>query len=317
MQLFDKHKRMIKTNTEALEVWTPAIKFIKDKESRFALLASKANRICDAALGKRERLDSGDFQDYITKRARGISDVVIPDSKIELECSYDRFKRRRSSVFMLKGMQESCIGEFTINDDHEDAQEREDDFENEEKVSKRRKNDGFDFGKPKHRSKKSHKTGFKSYDLRKRSKEASIKMEHDDKVVTKRLNSLNPSLNDGETQDGNLNNNKQQDSINKNHRIANKITKVSNYWRKRSLSIPNVFRYSHTAADDLLNLIEFQDYSKKSVLTNGLSNSHKPSLDVLPCDQKSLISIQDIGSSHRRSFAMVLDHPDDISTFLK
>jgi len=65
-------------------------------------------------------------------------------------------------------------------------------------------------------------------------------------------------------------------------RLTAKIAKVTQYWAKSSLLIPNVFRNLKDFEDDKDNLLEFQDYSRKELLVQSNGTKFKSAKDRGP-----------------------------------
>lgn len=66
-------------------------------------------------------------------------------------------------------------------------------------------------------------------------------------------------------------------------RIQSKIDKVTTYWNKTSLLIPNVFRLARLIDEDPDHLLEHQDLSKKELLVQ--SNGQKTKTST--CEEES------------------------------
>lgn len=306
-------------SADHLEVLTPGIKFFETRESRLSNLAAQASAIGSMFLHKRERLDSNDFTEASIRRNRGISDVILPDYKVVLDGHYERM-RRRSSVLMMKDLAvvtgEGLEGEE--DKDKDKAPEEETKAEEKAESRKRRDNEGFDFVMTKNRRKKDTKFVIKvnndNEDLKinERTKGSKKKVsEEDDRQ------SQHSFIKADNVDDENDNENKPPGFVDEKQRLKTKISKVNIYWDKRSLYIPNVFRLARLIDDDAKNLLEFQDYSKKSVLVQGQGQSHKKSSDEQISEQIEADDLDEcITYTQRRSFYMVLDHPEDILAFL-
>lgn len=305
-------------NPDTLEVLTPCIKFFQTKESRFANLAAQATALSGIFLTKRERLDSDDFTEVVLRRNRGISDAILPDYKIVLDGHYDR-KRRRSSILMMKELPNLTVDELNPEPEPLDPiiEENKDDEKSESR--KRKDNDGFDFLMPKNKRKKDTKFVIKmdkgKEDLKLNTK-SKIRQKEMSEEVDK--HSLNSFIKTDEIPNENDNENRLVGFIDEKQRLKTKIGKVDIYWDKKSLYIPNVFRLARLIDDDNKNLMEFQDYSKKSVLVQGNGPSHKKSSDSIASDDDDNdLNDDTVTFIHRRSFNIVLDHPDDMLAFLK
>lgn len=304
-------------NPDNLEVLTPSIKFSQTKESRFANLAAQATALSDIFLKKRERLDSVDFTENILSRNRGISDALLPDYKIVLDGHYDR-KRRRSSVLMMKELPHLTVDELNPEPEVLDpiTEEIRDDERPESR--KRKDNDGFDFLMPKNKRKNDTKFVIKID----KGKE-DLKLNADSNTRHKKMNAegeqqyMDTFIQTNEIPIVNDNENKPLGFVDEKQRLKTKIGKVNIYWDKKSLYIPNVFRLARLIDDDSKNLMEFQDYSKKSVLVQGNGQSHKKSsASIVSEHDNNDLNDDGVTFIQRRSFNMVFDHPDDIFAFL-
>lgn len=62
-----------------------------------------------------------------------------------------------------------------------------------------------------------------------------------------------------------------QESVNEVNKMSAKIVKVGNYWKGTSQLIPNTFRLTSFLEEDLKNILEYQDLSRKEVLAQFYS----------------------------------------------
>lgn len=306
-------------NPNQLEVLTPSIKFASDRQTRINTLAAQARAATELFLDKRERLDSSDFSECTIRRARGISDVLAPDYKLLLDGPYDR-KRRRSSVLMMKELPQMLEGDIHATE-HEETEHDEITAADEKAESKRRKDaDGFDLGVPKSKRKKDGKFVIKldkeNEDLKLEQKsKARRKKQATDDDDKQDIDSCIQADDAAPENEGEL---KPSGFVPEKLRLKTKIAKVCTYWSKKSLYIPNVFRLAKLIDDDAKNFCEFQDYSKKSVLVQGQGAEHKRASEMDEdgaCDGEFEHDRPEF--IQRRSFCMVLEHPEDMLEFLK
>lgn len=304
----------MKGDSEHLEVLTTSIKFFKSRESRLANLVAQANVIGSMFLTKRERLDSDEFPGSGFKRARGLSDATLPEYKIASDADYNRFRQRKSSVLMIKDLPGS--EDLEIQCEKEELVEITEKPETVQENKKRKENDGFDFGVPKNKKKKDTKFVFK---VDKTTEDLSLNDkgrgklrrtgEDDDRL------SSNSFIKQDEVAIEDIGD-RQQGVLDEKQKLKIKMAKVNTYWDKRSLLIPNVFRLARLIDEDAKNLLEFQDYSKKSVLVQGQGQSQKKSSDSKMSDDIGEADFnEDVEFTHRRSFNIILDHPEDMPAF--
>jgi hypothetical protein len=93
------------------------------------------------------------------------------------------------------------------------------------------------------------------------------------------------------------------------HRLGIKIKKVKQYWSKSTLLIPNALLVTTKFKDDDNNLLEFQDYSGKSVLAQSYSQKNKlkkAKVKEEPQEEENLMNL-----AKKRSFRLILDCLDD------
>lgn len=100
-------------------------------------------------------------------------------------------------------------------------------------------------------------------------------------------------------------------SKNENQRLKVKIKKVRKYWMKKSLIIPNALQLTHSIERDQKNLIEFQDYSKKSVLIHGPNKKIKPIKE----EMEEEVEEESERSLGERSVQLVLNSGDEKDVF--
>ena len=93
------------------------------------------------------------------------------------------------------------------------------------------------------------------------------------------------------------------------HRIGIKIKKVKQYWGKTTLLIPNALLVTTKLKDDDKNLLEFQDYSGKSVLAQSYSQKNKIKKEKVKDEYQEEDTIPNL--EKKRSFRLILDFPDD------
>lgn len=302
-------------NLDYLESLTPGIKFIKDKELRLANLAIQATAISNVFLQKRERLDSDEFTEAGLKRQRVLSDAILPECKIVIEGHYEKFRRRRSSVLMMKDI----MDEIEVDEDKKEAVDEENKSQPKIDNKKAKDHDGFDFGVPKNRRKKEAKFVIRvdknNEELKLNDKSKTRRKKGSEEVDKQSLDSF-IKVEEGFDEDAE---DKQSGLMDEQQRMKAKISKVSTYWEKNSLYIPNVFRLARLIEDDPKCLLEYQDYSKKSVLVQGNSQTQKKSIASRASEKlkENEIDEDDVKFIHRRSFNIVLDHPEDMLVFLK
>lgn len=298
----------MKPNTHFLDELSPDARFTTNRRARFNELAIQAYTLSTTILSKRDRLDSAEFTESVIKRNRGISDALPPDLEIVLDEPYNR-RRRRSSMLMMRELPQFSIGELCGVGEEE---ARVESVRVDEKVESRRKRDceGFDLGVPKSRKRKDNKVGKgeKENEDCKTSAVVKKRCDSDDKKsVDSCIQQDESAIVDGEEP-------RQNGFVPEKMRLKTKINKVNTYWDRRSLYIPNVFRLARLIDDDSKNLLEFQDYSKKSVLVQGQSPDRKKSSVANDLED----DVEDIVEHiQRRSLCIVLDHPEDMLAFLK
>ena len=305
--------------TEHLETLTPSIKFYQGNETRLASLTAQANAIGSMFLRKRERLGSEDFGETVMKQSRGLSDAIAPDYKILIDGNFEGHKRRRSSVLMMKDLPNPVEEALVIEEAEQEAEEEHAKPEEKPETKKKKDNEGFDFLTPKQKRKKETKFVLKmdkekeDFKLNEKTRGRKKKQaeENDRASVGSFIKTSEPDAqNEGEA--------KSTSVVDEKQRLKIKIGKVSTYWDKKSLYIPNVFRLAKLIEDDAKNLTEFQDYSKKSVLVQGQGQSHKKSTNS---NVSAHIDAEELDECvtliHRRSLNIVLDHPEDMLAFLK
>ena len=259
-------------------------------------------------LKKRSRLDSIGLFDIPDNKESGVKEVyVIPKPK-NSDVSATIFRKRRSSALLMKEHQYLPF----LNEEEEKEAEIvwEEDFRKKQITGRKRKNkDDFDFNIDDELKQKGKRFVIK---CNKNSKEIVINEKDDITQETK------PSINEVTKDDKSQEDNKEafgskweeEEAM----RLKIKIKKVKLYWAKDSILIPNALRLSHLIEDDNKNLLEFQDYSQKSVLVQGQSNKQrviKPTKNEEEEDKQS----RRVSFAHRRSFNIMLNVPDDLHSF--
>lgn len=305
---------------DKLELLSPSPRFF-DKQRRNQLKDQSSQPINTFFLQKREMLEADDFTELPLKRLRGISDAIIPDNKILTDSHFFNSRRRRST---LLGFQEppnlplDQLDMLAAEIRNEGKVVEEPKPVEKPKTRKRKEQDGFDFDE--FTNKKNKETKFvmkldKSSDnlkINDKGKTRGRKRKvNDDTVSLETFTRTENCLNEDDPD------RKQSGFVDEKQRLKAKINKVNLYWDKRSLHIPNVFRLARLIEEDAKNLLEFQDYSKKSVLVQGVSQrdksegSNRSTSENFDMDNDALSFVQ------RRSFNLILGVPDEMMSLLK
>lgn len=299
---------------EKLESLSPSVRFSAPNPNRSQKVTHKTS-IDSFFLQKRERLESEDFGELLAKRHRGLSDAILPEG---LSFRLEGFRRHRSSVV---GPKEQLLVDpidlLTEEPEATEGQKVEQTKVERRQLGRRRKeHEGFNFNE--FTSKKSKeiqalrrsaigRQQTASAENRKARRKIPTTGEEDHQPDSS--SNLNGPENDPETQ--------HQGSADEKNRLRTKLRRVNMYWRNSTLHIPNVFRLARLIEEDSKSLLEFQDYSSKSVLVNGINcnnvSEHPQSLN----NEQSEPANDAVSFMHRQSFNVMLSVPEDILNMLK
>ena len=259
-------------------------------------------------LKKRSRIDSIGLFDIPDSKEEGVKEVYVRPKHKNSEVSATIFRKRRSSALFVK---ENHYLPFMNEEDEKEAElVWEEDFRKKAFTGRKRKNkDDFDFNIEENYKDKGKKFVMK---CNKDSKEIEINETDGQKQPQ------NPS--DKASEDDNASGENKEDTFETRWeaeeaaRLKIKIKKVKLYWSQDSILIPNALRLSHLIEDDQKNLLEFQDYSQKSVLVQGQSNKQRIIQQKTNDDEEGKRSRR-VSFAHRRSFNIMLNVPDDLHSF--
>ena len=303
-----------------LEILSPSARFF-DKKSKKKANSKISESIGSLFLQKREMIEADDFNEIPLKRQRGISDAIIPDTKIINEANFDHFRRRRSTLLGFKEPPNLPLDNLDLLEaeiENEGQEPEEPVALDKPKNRKKKDNDAFNFDEFTNKKKRDTKLVMKldktteNIKLNDKSKGRGRKRKNQNE--TKSFESFNRT--DRATNEDDPDK-RQMGCIDEGQRLKTKINKVKIYWQKRSLHIPNVFRLARLIDDDSKYLFEFQDHSKKSVLVQGTShrdksnNSYKSTSEQMEPVNDAMSFVQ------RRSFNMILGMPEEMMNFFK
>lgn len=254
-------------------------------------------------LKRRGRIDSSGLFEIPDIKYKGLNEVYVPSKQKNSDHNINIFqrKRRRSSVVMIK---ERPFIPF-LNDEEEVSDEelkKEEEPKRKNNVGRKRKNkDDFDFNIEEFKNKENGKFVIK---CNKNSKE--IKLEKNDNLNSgEEVKPTNGIYRDEEGEE--LKEDEEE------LRLKIKMKKVRLYWAKESILIPCALKLSHLVEGDEKNLLEFQDYSQKSVLVQGHGNKQR--VPPKPKQEKEEGKKRKISLAKRRSFNLSLNQPEDFDAF--
>lgn len=230
----------------------------------------------------------------------GLDEVYVPSKPKNNEQSLNILKRRRSSVIMVK--EKLLIPFLNDEEDSEEELKKEEEPKKKTNVGRKKKNkDDFDFNISEFANKPSGRFVIR---CDKESKE--IKLKKNGEMEDKENDSA---------KDNDVNICYGEDGLREDEeevRLRIKMKKVKLYWAKKSILIPCALKLSHLVEEDEKNLLEFQDYSQKSVLVQGHGNKQRvPPKPKIEKEEKR----RKISFAKRRSFNLVLNVPDEMDEF--
>ena len=246
----------------------------------------------------------------------------MPDLQIINENPFDRMRRRRRSSMLglreppVLPMDQLDLLGIEIEKEGEEIEEVK--VVEKPQTRRRREQDGFDFNG--FMTKKGKDTKFV---MKIDKHNENVKINEKEKAKRRKRNgknddeSLDSFIRDEEVADEAEEEKKQAGFMDEKLRMKNKMNKVNLYWSKKSIQIPNVFRLARLIDDDVKNLLEFQDYSRKPVLVQGGSDKNKSNGSVSGYSELREPINDAVSFTHRRSFNLVLGLPEDIMNFLK
>lgn len=300
---------------DMLEILTTSIRF-QDKKQRMRPISRLETPISDLLLRKRERLDSEDFKEHLKINQRTFSDILVKDSVSEFENRDDEFKIWNNSLLCVREDSHQIIDAIDMGLKNDD-QEGRDEFKN-EKIEETTQMDynGFDFNTVRIKKIKTSKFVIK---IDKNIDQVSLNKV---KTINRRNDGYShdiwqPNLEINMINSGSIPQDKQLDVIDEKQKIKTKIGKVNQYWKKESIMIPNVFRLIQNIDDDAKYIIEFHDYSKKSVLATVYSQINKVEQDKVSLheEEESIYFNEAVSFTHKRSFCQILGSSDDTLYF--
>jgi hypothetical protein len=259
-------------------------------------------------LKKRSRLDSIGLFDIPDNKDKGMKEIYVTPKHKNSDVSATIFRKRRSSALLVK---ENHYIPFFDEEEEKDIEAAwEDDFRKKTLAGRKRKNkDDFDFNMDEDYNQKGKRFIIK---CNKDSKEIEIN-EQDGKIVEVNQPLKEPSK-CGKTNEDEQETFETRWEIEEAARLKIKIKKVKLYWARDSILIPNALRLSHLIEEDQKNLLEFQDYSQKSVLVQGQSNKQRI-IKEKDNDEDEGVRSRRVSFAHRRSFNIMLNVPDDLHSF--
>lgn len=265
-------------------------------QSKFSPVAEKQKRIREIFLLKEDKVRPFELNEESNNRydifKEDITEVEEKENEEEEDPSY--FIRKRSNSH-LKIKRKPFLNLLSVEKN---------------KVEKNEHN-GFnilDIIEPKKGKRRKDVFNFKKFCLKRKKKKELIQLK-----TLNRRNKEKERIVKQPTKDQNLDDLKIKEFFDKNkeNRLGAKIKKVRKYWLKKSLMIPNALQLTHCIQGDEKNLVEFQDYSKKSVLIHSPKKKIKLQEQVIDKEEEEECN-KSIGE---RSFHLVLNDEEEEEFF--
>lgn len=305
---------------EKLESLTPSVRFF-NQSRRQDTKDQPHKSINSIFLQKREIIEAEDFTVLPIKRHRGLSDAILPDTKIMHETHHYNFRRRRSTLLGFTEPPNLPLDQLDLLEvelQKEDCQTEALKVIDKISTRKRKDHEGFDFNEFTSKKNKDSKFVMK---LNKNNENLKITDKGKSRRRNRGGNADEESVESIGKTDGIYEDNGAEDRqmgfVDEKQRLRTKINKVNIYWDKRTLHIPNVFRLARLIDDDPKSLLEFQDYSRKSVLVQGGSQKHKSNTSEISDLNDSEPMNDAMSFMQRRSFNMMLGIPEEVLNLFK
>ena len=295
---------------DKLETLAPMVRF-STKKRKSGRDSGSETPIADFFLRKRERLDSEDLKEVSRVNQRKYSEVSWNDSQSYLKGAVNADNAQPREFFFDKDEYLDITEDCDNNENKSLTCEQDIKIEESTQMDA----DGFDFNT--HRSKKAKATKFVIKIDKSKEKVTINKVKADaSKKESEQKCKESGKANNSEKDPSVILSDKASPVLNESQRIRLKTVKVNQYWSKSTLMIPNVFRLTQALDAGSKHVIEFQDYSQKSVLATCYGQKNKSEDDKANEDEDDLSYFNEaVSFTHKRSFCQMLGSTDDMFHF--
>lgn len=299
---------------DKLETLAPLVRF-SAKKRQSGRDSGSETPITGLFLQKRERLDSEDLKEVPSVNQRKYSEVSWNDSLNYVRGVIGVENPRPRELIFDKGECDDLAVDYENNEAKSLTCEQDVKLEESTQMDV----DGFDFNT--HRFKKTKVTKFVIKIDKSKEKVTINKIKADATKKESEQKSRMPGIaNNSENDPSVVLSDKILPVLNENQRIRLKTVKINQYWKKDSLMIPNVFRLTQSLDANSKHVLEFQDYSKKSVLATcygqkNKSEENKAKEDDDEDEEDLSYFNEAVSFTRKRSFCQMLGSTDDMFHF--
>lgn len=287
---------------ENLETLAPLLRF-SNKRRQSAMPPRTEVPAVSFFAQRRERLDSEELREVALPLQRKLSDVLLTDPFIQTLRNIGDADNLHAEEDQCHAMLEERLSSVSIAE-----------FVEKEEEKTQIGVDSFDFKV--HKIKKSKNSKFVIKIGKNKESVVINNAKADARKRKSGTDSKETSVHEASVKDAGLNSNDKISAVlSEKQKIKIKIGKIRQYWAKSTLFTPNVFKLTQTIEDDTQHVLEFQDYSKKSVLAGCQKNKSEECGAEDDNEDDMTYFNEAVSFTHKQSFCQILGSLDDVLEF--